>query len=101
MLFKWANILGIYISTLFLSFKQASSQQHKHEVELSADDIDKLKKGTFSGLLETTNTANGHNHDIKITYKDDKYRIEVCDNVDCSDGRCCRDKHGEVMTVTK
>ena len=82
--------------------KRTPPGAHKHEISLTADEVEMAMGG--AQITKTTETAAGHEHVLKIRYikrKSPLWRIEGCDGK-MEDGKDrCWDRHGKFLNEIK
>ncbi|XP_020625028.1 uncharacterized protein LOC110062447 [Orbicella faveolata] len=65
---------------------------HTHEITLTADEV-KDAKGKGSSFLKTTTQGASHQHQIRVAWRNNQWKILRCDSYDQGAYRC-KDKHG-------
>ena len=65
---------------------------HTHEITLTADEV-KDAKGKGNSFLKTTTQGASHQHQIRVAWRNNQWKILRCDSYDQGAYRC-KDKHG-------
>ena len=65
---------------------------HTHEITLTADEV-KEAKGLGKSFLKTTTQGASHQHQIRVAWRNNHWKILQCDSFDQGAHRC-KDKHG-------
>lgn len=65
---------------------------HSHEITLTPEEAERARRGVIIKML-LTSTGAGHQHNVDVVYKKNKWRITHCDDYDKGKHRC-RDGHG-------